>query len=148
MPGGAMAEQDAGRMRGACSADAKGNANTMHAPMRPRCNGTGRYGTERKSHQDPDEIPSVLDAAGAVDKGESLSRKALSDEWFDDFIARVSAKAAHWQHRVKLRQEQDAITPPAVVAARDYQDETEQLARYLRGQQSPPQIAAPTERIA
>lgn len=33
------------------------------------CYVTGRYGTVRKSYQDPDEIPSVPDASGAVDKG-------------------------------------------------------------------------------
>lgn len=33
------------------------------------CYETGRYETERENYQDPDEIPSVPDAVGAVDKG-------------------------------------------------------------------------------
>lgn len=36
-----------------------------------KCHGTERYGTERKSIQDPGENPSVSYAVGPVDKGVS-----------------------------------------------------------------------------
>ena len=40
-----------------------------------RCYGTERYGTERKSLQDPDENPSVPDRSGPVDNPESIDEE-------------------------------------------------------------------------
>lgn len=36
---------------------------------------TGRYGTERKSHQDPDENPSVPDRSQPVDNSDSIDEE-------------------------------------------------------------------------
>ncbi|HWU31029.1 MAG TPA: helix-turn-helix domain-containing protein [Microbacterium sp.] len=73
-----MTERDALRMRPASDGDATG----MHAPMRTRCNVTGRYGTERKSYQDTDENPSVPDARTPVDN----RYPSLDPEWEAAFL--------------------------------------------------------------
>jgi len=57
-------------MRKGCVAHAASH-NRM---MRLSCHGTGRYGTERKSHQDTAQNRRLSDAAGAVDNRSVVAR--------------------------------------------------------------------------
>ncbi|MBG9885169.1 hypothetical protein ABE10_00920 [Bacillus toyonensis] len=114
------------RMRGACvrGCDAQ-------------CYATQRNETERKSRQDPGEIPSIPDAAGPVDNRGSLRSETsgrLADEWFADFIIRTQRRYRSPARRYDLRQELANFLTPKARQERDYDDKTEQLTRYLRGQ--------------
>lgn len=102
-------------------------------PMAIRCYGTGRYGTERKIHQDPDENPSVVDTSGAVDNGAFGSFRGAwhattADEWFDTFIERLEANP---QRKRRAISELYRPLPGHVLAARAYEAETEHQRALL-----------------
>lgn len=57
-------------------------------------------------------------------------RRMAADEWADDFVRRLEHSASR-QRRLRFER---IVPPPEVVAARDFEDKTEHLTRWLRAQ--------------
>lgn len=108
------------------------------AAMHKSCHGTGRDITERKSSKTNEKNPSVMYPGNPVDnhvggpwrEGPELPW-LTADEWFWDFINKLQSHAG--RRRTMMRRETAPI-PVKDTLARDYQEKTEQLLRYLRGQ--------------
>lgn len=79
MRGGEMSNHDASGMRPACGNGAEG----MHAVDAISCHVTGRYGTERKNHQDPAENRSVPDRSTPVDN----RHPSMHEGWEEQFLS-------------------------------------------------------------
>lgn len=94
---------------------------------------TGRYGTERKNHQDPDENSRFSYSPDLVDNTEfdrRVDRWMVADEQFE---LHISSLQVHAGRRTRLTREQ-WVTTPEVEAAREFEEKTEQLRRAIAGE--------------
>lgn len=95
---------------------------------------TGRYGTERKNHQDPDENSCFPIRSTPVDNREidplrtTSDRWMLADEQFELFIASIQSHAGRHTRLLRERWE----TPKALAAAQAFEEHTEQLRQVIR----------------
>lgn len=94
------------------------------------CYVTGRYETERKNHQDPDEISRFSYAPDPVDNS-GMDRRA--DRWMvadEQFELHIASLQTHAGRRTRMLREQ-WVTTPEVEEARAFEEKTEQLRRVI-----------------